>query len=160
MKKQKNNREFPVILNLQIASKVKTIPKLTKFKLWVAMTLKEVVFVEEKYEITIRIVTPKESQKLNSTYRGKNYPTNVLSFSYKSEIKIEPLPLGDIVICADVMKKEAKQQAKSLESHWAHLVIHGTLHLLGYDHNTLKNTKIMEDLEIKILNKLGFASPY
>ncbi len=109
-------------------------------------------------ELTIRIVDRPECHALNRRYRGKDRPTNVLSFV--------PSPmvgegnLGDIVICAPVVADEAKQQGKPLHAHWAHLVVHGCLHLLGYDHAREAEARAMENLERKILSRLGFPDPY
>ena len=110
-------------------------------------------------EMTIRIVDEAESQALNRNYRGTDRPTNVLSFPYQSPIPDLPL-LGDLVICADVVENEAKNQAKSLPAHWAHMVVHGTLHLLGYDHQDDDEAREMEGLEREIVTGLGFADPY
>lgn len=157
---KKKHELISLVLDLQNASNAKVIPNLAQFKLWVTTTLAIAGGVKGKCSITIRVVTPKESKKLNYTFRNKNYPTNVLSFSFYSILKLEPEPLGDLAICASLVKKEAKLQSISVNSHWAHLVVHGTLHILGYDHNNTKNAKTMEDLEIKILMHLGFESPY
>ncbi len=110
-------------------------------------------------EMTIRIVDPGESRSLNRDYRGKDRPTNVLSFPYQSPLPDLPL-LGDLVICADVVASEARDQAKSQEAHWAHMVVHGVLHLLGYDHLDDHEAKEMEALERAILDRLGFPDPY
>lgn len=106
-------------------------------------------------ELTIRIVGNKEMTKLNFTYRGKKKPTNVLAFPYDDDML-----LGDIVICNAVVKREAHEQHKLEKAHWAHMVIHGTLHLLGYDHIKEKDAKRMESTEIRILTSLGFPNPY
>ncbi|MBB5212077.1 rRNA maturation RNase YbeY [Microbulbifer hydrolyticus] len=115
-------------------------------------------------EISLRIVDEHESQALNSQYRGKDKPTNVLSFpaDIPEEIAQElDLPLlGDLVICAQVVAREAEQQHKALSAHWAHMVVHGTLHLLGYDHIEDKDAEIMENLETRILAELGYSDPY
>jgi probable rRNA maturation factor len=110
-------------------------------------------------EMTIRMVDEAESQALNRDYRGKESPTNVLSFPYQSPIPELPL-LGDLVICVPVVEREARDQAKSLEAHWAHMVVHGTLHLLGYDHQGDEEAHEMEALEREIIQGLGFADPY
>jgi probable rRNA maturation factor len=111
-------------------------------------------------ELTIRIVDETEAQQLNETWRQRSYPTNVLSFPYESPPGIEIPLLGDLVICAPVVAREAQEQHKTLEAHWAHLVIHGTLHLLGYDHQEETQALAMEALEINILNNLGYPNPY
>ncbi len=105
----------------------------------------------EQAEITIRIVDPSEGTALNTQYRHKEGPTNVLSFSYMPPTGMEALLLGDIVICAAVVAAEAKDQQKSLDAHWAHMVVHGVLHLLGYDHEQVAEALIMEALENRIL---------
>lgn len=105
-------------------------------------------------EVTIRIVSRKEMTKLNEGYRQKKGPTNVLSFP------LEYPMLGDIIICADVVNREAKEQNKTPRAHFAHMVVHGTLHLLGYDHVKDDEAVKMEKLEIKILKSLGFPNPY
>ncbi len=119
-------------------------------------------------EITIRIVDEAESQSLNHDYRGKDYPTNVLSFPFElpegmpEEMRAELGEgiIGDIAICAPVVEREAKDQDKSVEAHWAHMVIHGVLHLLGHDHVEDAGAEIMEALEIRALAELGYANPY
>ena len=112
--------------------------------------------VDKNAEITIRIVDNDESINLNNIYRKKKYPTNVLSFLVDDEVHL----IGDIVLCAPVIEKEALQQSKKLEAHYAHLIIHGALHLYGYDHENKKDADIMETKEIKILTKLGYKNPY
>ena len=105
--------------------------------------------------VTMRFVDDEESQHLNDTYRGKNKPTNVLSFPYEDE----PL-MGDIVFCPNVILREARDQGKTVQAHMAHLVVHGMLHLMGYDHLNDRDAKEMESLETEILADLGFADPY
>ena len=112
--------------------------------------------VDKNAEITIRIVDNNESINLNNIYRKKKYPTNVLSFLVDDEVHL----IGDIVLCAPVIEKEALEQSKKLEAHYAHLIIHGALHLYGYDHENKKDADIMEAKEIKILTKLGYKNPY
>ena len=107
--------------------------------------------------VTIRFVDEAEGQALNRDYRGKDYATNVLSFPYESE----PVVCGDLVICSPVVEREAKEQDKSLEAHIAHLIVHGMLHLQGYDHETSKaDARRMENHERAILLALGYADPY
>ena len=112
--------------------------------------------IDGNAEITIRIVDNDESINLNNIYRKKKYPTNVLSFLVDDEVHL----IGDIVLCAPVIEKEALQQSKKLEAHYAHLIIHGALHLYGYDHENKKDADIMEAKEIKILTGLGYKNPY
>ncbi len=114
-------------------------------------------------EIGVRVVGPAESRRLNSRFRGKDKPTNVLSFPV-AEIPVpltsEARPLGDLVICPQVLRAEAREQRKSLRAHWAHLVVHGALHLIGYDHERDADASRMERREISVLRRLGFANPY
>lgn len=115
--------------------------------------------------LAIRIVTPAESERLNRAYRGKPRPTNVLSFPADAALPaaaapVEPTPLGDLAICARVVAREARQQKKSLAAHWAHMVVHGVLHLLGYDHELEADARRMERRERVLLARLGFANPY
>lgn len=113
-------------------------------------------------EMTIRIVDKKEIRHLNQSYRKKKGETNILSFplDLPNPIKKKIADIGDIVICADVVNREARDQGKSIAAHWAHMVIHGTLHLLGFDHQIESDAVKMESREIKILNRLGFPNPY
>ena len=112
-------------------------------------------------ELAIRIVTPAESRRLNRDYRGKDRPTNVLSFPGGASVRgAPPAPLGDLAICAGVVAREARAQHKALAAHWAHMVVHGTLHLQGYDHETVGEARRMERRERTILARLGFPNPY
>lgn len=111
-------------------------------------------------EISLRLVDLDEMSALNETYRGKAGPTNVLSFPADLPADIDLPFLGDIVICAPVVREEAAQQTKTLEAHWAHMAVHGTLHLLGYDHENDEEAAAMEALESRILHTLDFACPY
>ena len=114
----------------------------------------------EKIELTIRIVDEDEARKLNKKWRQHPYPTNILSFPLECPFPLEIPLLGDLVICAPIVNQEAAKQHKTLEAHWAHLVVHGILHLLGYDHLDEAQAQIMESLEIQILHDLGFPNPY
>lgn len=111
-------------------------------------------------EMTVRIVSSKESQQLNSDYRGKNTPTNVLSFPFEAPPGTEMNLLGDLVICADIVEHEASAQNKPTVNHWSHMLVHGALHLLGYDHVNDQDAEQMEALEIAILAKLSIDDPY
>lgn len=134
-------------------------PKASLLKKWAKLALSQVI---EQGELTIRIVDPAEMKTLNATYRHKDYATNVLSFPFSMPEEIDmaiPL-LGDIVICADVVNKEAQEQHKTQEAHWAHMIVHGIFHLLGYDHEKEEDAKEMEALEIATLQALNFSNPY
>jgi probable rRNA maturation factor len=109
---------------------------------------------------SIRVTTPDEIQQLNKKYRNKDKATNVLSFPMQPPEEVDICLLGDIVMCASVIKQEAKQQSKPEISHWAHMTVHGMLHLQGYDHINNDEAEKMEQLEINILDQLGFANPY
>lgn len=114
-------------------------------------------------EITVRIVTAAESAALNRRYRGRSGPTNVLSFPSGDDFRgivDEPHPIGDIVICADIVAREREEQGKSNEAHWAHLVVHGTLHLVGFDHDSDAAAAVMEGRERELLEGLGFPNPW
>ena len=110
--------------------------------------------------VTVRIVTRKESAALNSQFRRKRGPTNVLSFRFETLPRTRSDLLGDVVICADVVRREAREQGKTERAHWAHMVVHGIMHLRGYDHQTSKEAGIMEARETRILKVLGFPNPY
>ena len=111
-------------------------------------------------ELTVRIVDESESAQLNETYRHKSGPTNVLSFPFEAPPGMELPLLGDLVICAPVVEREALAQNKSTQAHWAHMMVHGSLHLQGYDHIETQQAEQMEALEVDILARLGFSNPY
>ncbi len=152
-------------VDLQIATTDDCIPSEEAFTQWVGAALP---VTQLNTELTVRIVGFDESQHLNITYREKDKPTNVLSFpsdlptDLPSDLtkELETTLLGDLVICAPVVEQEAREQGKTLEAHWAHMVIHGTLHLLGYDHIDHKDATAMEALETDIITGLGYAPPY
>ena len=110
-------------------------------------------------ELTLRVVDENESRDLNHRYRGKDRPTNVLSFPYDAEGLQLPL-LGDIILCAPVVAREALEQGKTARAHWAHMVIHGCLHILGYDHVRDSDAETMESRERELLDGLGYPDPY
>ncbi|MBU2871904.1 rRNA maturation RNase YbeY [Colwellia sp. E2M01] len=148
-------------IDLQIACSPTKLPTEEQFQLWVDTALNEVISKpEQSFELTIRLVNNEESQQLNNQYRGKDKPTNVLSFPFEVPEGIELNLLGDLIICIDVMKAEAEEQNKALFDHWAHLVIHGCLHLVGFDHISDTEALEMESIEISILAKLGIENPY
>ena len=144
-------------VDIQIACEQAQLPSDEQLALWVETAL---AGHQEEAELTIRIVEEAESQQLNDVYRGKNKPTNVLSFPFEVPEGIELSLLGDLVICASVVEAEAKQQNKLLFDHWAHMVIHGVLHLLGYDHIQEQDAEQMEALERQLLLSLGISDPY
>ena len=144
-------------LEIQRETSVQDLPSDDQLQGWVAKVLET---RKPEAELVVRIVDTEEIQALNQQYRNKDKPTNVLSFpSEIPEIVASPL-LGDIVICAAVVADEARAQAKPLMAHWAHMVVHGVLHLLGYDHITELEAQEMEHLECSILSTLGFEDPY
>ncbi len=124
----------------------------------------QVAGVDKRCNISLSFVNPEDSQSLNRDYRGKDKPSNVLSFpaAYPKELQdqVEAYPLGDIVICAVVVEKEALEQNKELAAHWAHLTVHGLFHLLGYVHDSEDRSVEMEQLEINTLERLGIPDPY
>lgn len=144
-------------LDLQIASEFKDLPSFEQFQLWAHNTLD--LFKEES-ELTIRIADEAESQQLNNDYRGKNKPTNVLSFPFEAPPGIELPLVGDLIICPQVVYQEALEQEKSFHDHFAHMVVHGCLHLLGFDHIEAEDAEEMESNEKEILAKLGISDPY
>jgi probable rRNA maturation factor len=111
-------------------------------------------------EVTIRIVDIEEAKALNHQYRGKDKPTNVLSFPFEAPAGITVPLAGDLVICAPVVEDEAREQLKEPATHWAHMVVHGMLHLQGYDHINDEDAEAMEALEIRLLAQFGFGNPY
>jgi probable rRNA maturation factor len=116
----------------------------------------------EGREIAVRVVAARESQQLNKLWRGKDKPTNVLSFPAPKDLpRTVPRPIGDLVICAQVVRQEAARDGKTLEAHWAHMVVHGALHLAGYDHEASRRERLrMERREISVLRNFGFGNPY
>ncbi|ERT13418.1 rRNA maturation RNase YbeY [Photorhabdus temperata] len=147
-----------VILDLQIASEnSQNLPEETLFQRWLDGVLPQ---FQSESEVTIRIVDEAESHDLNLTYRGKDKPTNVLSFPFEAPPEVDLPLLGDLIICRQVVEKEAEEQQKTVEEHWAHMVVHGCLHLLGYDHIEDDEAEEMESLETEIMQKLGYADPY
>ncbi len=142
-------------LSVQYAAKPDEVPTRAQFRRWVKAAL------HQDAEIALRIVDEEEGRALNRDYRGKDYATNVLTFVYDDEFPGAELPLaGDIVLCAPVVAREALQQEKSVEAHYAHLTVHGVLHLQGYDHESDEEARQMEALEIQIVTKLGYPDPY
>lgn len=145
-----------VTLDLQLAV-ADDVPSQQQFEQWAQAAL---AAVDEDCELSIRLVDADESMTLNQTYRGKDAPTNVLSFPFDAPIPLSPRLLGDLVLCVPVVAQEAAAQGKLLEHHWAHLVVHGCLHLLGYNHLEDNEAEQMEILEITILQTLNIGNPY
>lgn len=145
-------------LDLQLASEAPGLPGEADFRLWCELALRQ---RSADSELTIRLVDEPEGRELNNTWRHKDYATNVLSFPADVPDELLDIPLlGDLVICAPVVAREAAEQGKALDAHWAHLVIHGCLHLLGYDHIEDEEAEEMEALERDLLAELGHPDPY
>ncbi|QCI24488.1 rRNA maturation RNase YbeY [Buchnera aphidicola (Muscaphis stroyani)] len=145
-----------VILNLQILCEKKNIPTKINFNQWI----QKVLHKKKINEITVRIVNELEIQYLNYTYRKKDKTTNVLSFPMNIFLKKNHIILGDLVFCKSVIEQQAIKYKQELESYWALMTIHGTLHLLGYDHKTKKTSIKMEKIENKIMLSLNYSKPY
>lgn len=141
---------------VQNACSFSEVPCDQQFEQWATVALQE----RGEAEVLIRLVDKNESRQLNARYRNRDKATNVLSFPADLPQEIDLPLLGDVVICAPLVAQEAEQQNKSPESHWAHLTIHGTLHLLGYDHQTEEEAAEMESLETSLLQSIGFPDPY
>ena len=146
------------MIDLQVQSATSAwMPASEDFQTWVEAALKG---RRDAAELAIRVVDRVESQQLNRDYRGKDAPTNVLSFAAELPDGVELALLGDLVICAAVVAEEAREQGKAELAHWAHLTVHGTLHLLGFDHISSVDAKRMEAEERQVLADLGYADPY
>ena len=137
-------------VSVQIASRALGVPRSAHFRRWALAAL------GPRAEISVRVVSAPEGRSLNRRYRGRDYATNVLSFPYEAGRMMR----GDIVLCATVVSREAREQHKSVRAHYAHLTVHGVLHLRGYDHETAAAARIMERHERRILRKLGYPDPY
>lgn len=164
----KDNNVANIVLEMQweynASDELKTLLTNAQCQAWLNAAL-QADLQDDFIEITLRIVDSAESQQLNRDYRGIDKPTNVLSFEFDipPEVVIpddEPMYLGDLVVCAPVVALEAQEQSKLLEAHWAHMLIHGGLHLQGFDHLDDDEAEEMEALEIQIMQKLGFENPY
>lgn len=144
----------------QNVSDTSDLPPVESFERWVRAALTDRV----TGEIVVRVVNQVESQTLNRRYRGKDQPTNVLAFAaapVQAPLAVDELaPIGDLVICAPVVRAEAKRQGVAEAAHWAHMVVHGCLHLLGFDHQTGDQASAMERRETALLEALGFPDPY
>ena len=147
-----------MIIDLQIACEQESgLPTAEQIEQWATAAIQP---QSDEVEMTVRIVDEAESHELNLNYRGKDRPTNVLSFPFECPDEVELPLLGDLVICRQVVEREAQEQEKPLMAHWAHMVVHGSLHLLGYDHIEDDEAEEMESLETQIMTGLGFADPY
>ena len=145
-----------LILDIQRASRLEGLPGDAELEAWAGAALA----VEGPAEVTLRIVDEEESAALNQRYRGRQGPTNVLSFPFEAPPGVELPLLGDLVVCAPVVRREAGEQGKPEAAHWAHMLVHGMLHLQGHDHQTEDEAARMEALEHDILAGLGFPDPY
>ena len=147
-----------IYLDLQHATEsLDGLPIEAEFQQWLNAA---VIPFQADAEVTIRLVDEQESHALNLEYRGKDRPTNVLSFPFEAPPGMELELLGDLIICRQVVEKEALEQNKPLKAHWAHMVVHGSLHLLGYDHIEDEEAEEMESLETEIMQNMGFVDPY
>ncbi|WP_299871582.1 rRNA maturation RNase YbeY [uncultured Cocleimonas sp.] len=163
-----------VVVELQNPCDFQSLPSEEDFKIWCSAALQTQYIKQKKLPesggvtIVVRVVDDEEGLALNQTYRQKPSTTNILSFPYElpeellaiPELQEQPAHLGDLVVCDSVVNKEAEEQNKTLQQHWAHLIIHGVLHLQGYDHIEDDEAEQMEALEIETLDKLGFKNPY
>jgi probable rRNA maturation factor len=152
-------RARTVVVTVQNAAGRAKAPQPADLRKWARAALARDV----RGEVTVRIVSEQESADLNTRYRGKKGATNVLSFRGEGALAGESeelLPFGDLVICAGVVEREAREQGKPLAAHWAHMVVHGALHLQGYDHEQARDARTMEARERELLAALGFPDPY
>lgn len=150
-------------LELQNPYDYNNLPNTETLQIWADAGLQATD--DTNYVVVLRVVNEDEGRQLNREFRGKDYATNVLSFPFDTppaELldELEEVPLGDLVICEPVLTKEAAEQGKSVSQHLAHLLIHGLLHLQGFDHISDEDAETMEALEVKLLGKLGFENPY
>ena len=144
-------------VDVQIACDEDDLPGPAELRAWARAAVRS---QRGNSELTIRVVDEAESARLNNSYRNKDGATNVLSFPFAPPAGVDIPLLGDIVICAPVVQREANEQCKSVSSHWAHMVVHGALHLLGFVHEHAREAQEMESLETRILADLGFENPY
>jgi len=159
-------------ISIQFAVRGRGVPHARSLRRWAQAALAEAPVTSTlpgslrsgAVSLAIRVVGSAESRRLNSTWRGKDKPTNVLSFpsgmTHAPRPEPRVLPLGDLVICAAVVAKEAREQGKLPQAHWAHMVVHGVLHLLGYDHELDRDADVMEAREVTLLANLGYSNPY
>lgn len=144
-------------VDVQIACDEDDLPDPAQLRAWATAAVGR---LREDVELTIRIVDEVEIERLNTSYRHKAGTTNVLSFPFDAPAGVDIPLLGDIVICAPIVRREANEQTKNVKSHWAHMVVHGALHLLGFDHEQAREAQEMEKMETRILADLGFDNPY
>jgi len=149
-------KRHPLELTVQYATERPWVPSRRQLARWANAALP----ARAHHDMTVRIVGGSESRSLNRRYRHKDQPTNVLSFPATVPSLDGRKLLGDLVVCAPVVSQEARDQRKAREAHWAHMIVHGTLHLLGYDHGRARDAQRMERREIRILAGLGIANPY
>lgn len=145
-------------IDVEVNSSSTKIPSVENIEHWITSALQSDEL--NQAEVSVYIVDEAESQELNAQYRGKDKPTNVLSFPADIPDEVGVPLLGDLVICAPVVEREALEQGKTLEAHWAHMLVHGTLHLLGYDHIEDDEAEVMEALETRLITQLNFPAPY
>ena len=145
-------------IDIESNSQSQQIPALAELERWISAALQSQEF--EEAEVSVYIVDEDEGQELNAQYRSKDYPTNVLSFPADIAEEVGVPLLGDLVVCAPVVEREAQEQGKTLQAHWAHMLVHGTLHLVGFDHIDDDEAETMESLETQIVTGLGYPAPY
>lgn len=150
-------RRLQLTVDMQVATRSSRLPTTRRVRRWIRQAL---TAQRGRRSVSIRLVDRAESQRLNTAYRARRKPTNVLSFRAPERQPAGERLLGDLVICAPVVAAEARAQGKAADAHWAHLVVHGTLHLLGYDHGRPRAARAMEAREVAILSRLGYANPY
>jgi probable rRNA maturation factor len=149
---------MPYQIDVEVNSSNTNIPSIENIERWISATLQSDEL--NQAEVSVYIVDEAESQELNAQYRGKDKPTNVLSFPADIPEEVGVPLLGDLVVCAPVVEREAQAQGKTLDAHWAHMLVHGTLHLLGYDHVEDDEADVMEALETRLITQLDFPAPY
>jgi len=155
-----------VIVDVQVASSVETVPASDDIELWMAQAVTAVCDdASGEVEVSVRVVDEDEGRELNKRFRDKDQATNVLSFPAEDAVMAQdregrPRLLGDVVICGPVVEREAQDQGKTAASHWSHMLVHGALHLLGYDHESEAEAVEMEALERKLLSLRGIDDPY
>lgn len=163
-----------LIVDVQYATSRRGVPHAASLRAWARTAYEQTsaasrIAPSSDLAVTLRVVSPGESRRLNRTWRGKDKPTNVLSFpALPFDVAAsdgwwhpnEPTLLGDIAICAAVVAREAREQDKPPRAHWAHMVVHGILHLLGYDHERERDAEIMEAQETRLLRQFGYSDPY